>query len=130
MLWFPLIQGEQSCRPTNLVIGNQWASSRASYLSVLHEKRKVFVSYSTLSGEGKCWQYRLVYAASSLHLLNQYIGLISVPRQVVISKTKGQMFRYSFGNKTKRFGIVPGFVLLRTDCFNLVQNLFAWTKLT
>jgi len=57
VLWFPLILCEQAFQPTNLVIGNLWAS-RASYLSVLHEKRKVFVSYSTLSGEGKCWQYR------------------------------------------------------------------------
>jgi hypothetical protein len=26
------------------------------------------------------------------------------------------------------FGIVPEFVLLRTDCFDLVQNLLSWTK--
>jgi hypothetical protein len=32
--------------------------------------------------------------------------------------------------KPKRFGIVPEFVLLRADCFDLVQNLFSWTKQT
>jgi hypothetical protein len=30
--------------------------------------------------------------------------------------------------KSKRFGIVPEFVLLRTDCFDLVQNLLSFTK--
>jgi hypothetical protein len=30
--------------------------------------------------------------------------------------------------KPKRFGIVPEFVLLRTDCFDLVQNLLSFTK--
>ncbi len=42
---------------------------------------------------------------------------------VVMSKMKGQMFRYHFGMKPKRFGIVPGFVLLKKDCFDLVRNL-------
>jgi hypothetical protein len=38
------------------------------------------------------------------------------------------MFRYCFGMKPKCFGIVPEFVLLKTDCFDLVQNLLSWTK--
>jgi hypothetical protein len=41
---------------------------------------------------------------------------------------KGKTFRYRFGNETKMLGIVPEFVLLRTDCFDLVQNLLSWTK--
>ncbi len=40
----------------------------------------------------------------------------------VMSKTKGQTFPYRFGTKSKRFGIVPDFVLLKTDCFDLVQK--------
>jgi hypothetical protein len=40
-----------------------------------------------------------------------------------MSKTKGQTFRYyRFWTKQKRFGIVSEFVLLKTDCFDLVQN--------
>ena len=39
------------------------------------------------------------------------------------------MFRYRFGKKPKRFGIVPEFVFLeKIGCFDLVQNLFSWTK--
>jgi hypothetical protein len=45
-----------------------------------------------------------------------------------MSKTKGQTFRYRFKTKPKRFGIVPKFVLLKTDCFDLVLNLLSWTK--
>ncbi len=30
--------------------------------------------------------------------------------------------------KPKRFGIVPEFVLLKADCFDLVQNLLSWTE--
>ncbi len=30
--------------------------------------------------------------------------------------------------KPKRCGIVPKFFLLKTDCFNLVQNLLSWAK--
>jgi hypothetical protein len=37
-----------------------------------------------------------------------------------MSKTKGQTFRYRFGMKPKRFGIVSEFVLLKTDCLDLV----------
>ncbi len=45
-----------------------------------------------------------------------------------MSQTKGQTFRYRLETKPKHFGIVPNFVLLRTDCFDLVQNLLSWTK--
>jgi hypothetical protein len=46
-----------------------------------------------------------------------------------MAKTKGQTFPYRFGNETKkRVGIVPEFVLLRTDYFHLVQNLLSSTK--
>jgi hypothetical protein len=30
--------------------------------------------------------------------------------------------------KPKRFGIVPEFVLLKADYFELAQNLLSWTK--
>jgi hypothetical protein len=36
--------------------------------------------------------------------------------------------RYRFGSETKRFGIIPEFLLLKIDCFDLVQNLLSWTK--
>ncbi len=45
-----------------------------------------------------------------------------------MSKTKGRTFRYGFGMKPKRFGIVSKFVFLRTDRFDLVQNMLPWTK--
>ncbi len=47
---------------------------------------------------------------------------------VEMSKTKGQGSDIVWKMKQKRFGIVPEFVLLRTDCFDLVQNLLSWTK--
>ena len=46
-----------------------------------------------------------------------------------MSKTKGQTFSdIVLETKPKRFGIFPKFVLLKTDCFDLVQNLLSWTK--
>jgi glycosyltransferase A (GT-A) superfamily protein (DUF2064 family) len=48
---------------------------------------------------------------------------------VVMSKTKGETFPYRFENETKNcFGIVPEFVLLRTECLDLDQNLLSWIK--
>jgi hypothetical protein len=43
--------------------------------------------------------------------------------KIVMSKTKGQTFQNSFGTKPKHIGIVPKFVLLKADCFSLVQDL-------
>jgi hypothetical protein len=45
-----------------------------------------------------------------------------------MSKTKGITFRYLLETKPKRFGIFPEFLLLKTDCFDLVQNLLTWAK--
>ncbi len=45
--------------------------------------------------------------------------------QVVMSKTKGQTFRYRFGNETKN---VPKYLLLKSVCFKFVQNLLSKYK--
>jgi hypothetical protein len=41
---------------------------------------------------------------------------------IVMSNMKGQTFRYNFGTKSKNFGIVPEFVLLKTGCFDLLPD--------
>jgi hypothetical protein len=42
---------------------------------------------------------------------------------LVMSKTKGQTFRYRFGNETKTFWYRSEFLKLQTEFFDLVQNL-------
>ncbi len=46
----------------------------------------------------------------------------------VMSKMKRQTFLIALETKPKRSRIVPEFVLLKTDCFDLVQHLLSWTK--
>ncbi len=45
-----------------------------------------------------------------------------------MTKKKGQTFRYRLETKPKRFGIVPKFLVLKKDCFDLVQNLLSCTN--
>jgi hypothetical protein len=48
-------------------------------------------------------------------------------RKDPFQKRKDKRSDIALETKPKCFGIVPEFVLLITDCFDLVQNLFSWT---
>jgi hypothetical protein len=45
-----------------------------------------------------------------------------------MSKTKDKRSNIVLETKSKRFEIIPEFVLTKTDWFDLVQNLLFWTK--
>ncbi len=49
-------------------------------------------------------------------------------RGLLSQKRKDKRSAIVLTTKPKRFGIALEFVLLKTDCFNLVKNLFSWTK--
>ncbi len=44
------------------------------------------------------------------------------------AKRKDKRSDIALETKPTRFGIIPEFVLLRTDYFDLIENLFSWTK--
>ncbi len=60
------------------------------------------------------------------------VGPRAVGERVNSSNVKNERTNVpiSFWNETKTFwyGIIPEFVLLKTDCFDLVKNLLSWTK--
>jgi hypothetical protein len=45
-----------------------------------------------------------------------------------MSKQKNKRSNIVSRTKPNGFGIVPEFVFLKTDCFDLVQNLLSWSK--
>jgi hypothetical protein len=76
------------------------------------------VVYSLPHGEFK--KSKIVPHCFSLSLLLQEIHYCTISLSDVVNS--------NLETKPKRFGIVPEFVLLRTDCYDLVQNLLSWTK--
>ncbi len=45
-----------------------------------------------------------------------------------VEKRKDKLSDIVLETKPKRFVSVPEFLLLKTDCFDLVQNLLSWAK--
>jgi hypothetical protein len=71
-----------------------------------------------------CWKSYKVIGDPQLFIF--LLVQKNIYSQLVMSKTKGQTFRYRFENETKMFGTpFPKFSFWKTDSLDFVQNLLS-----
>ena len=70
----------------------------------------------------------LFFFSSTFSLETQKINHSKQCNNVQCQKRKDKRSDIVLETKPKRYGNVSEFLLLKTDCFHLVQNLLSWTK--